>query len=475
MNGRVITIDPVTRIEGHAKITLYLDDFGEVKDALFHVTQFRGFEKLCEGRPFREMPSITARICGICPVSHLIASAKACDAILAVSIPETAANLRRIINLAQFIQSHALNFFHLSSPDLLLGMESDPVERNIFGVMKKFPTLAKDGIKLRKFGQQVIEWLGGKRIHPAWVVPGGVNQPLSPELQDKILEKIPEMKGITQRTLDWFKKSLDDYSEEIRTFANFPSLFMGLVNEKKEFAHYDGTLRFVDGSGRIAADGIKAVDYQNFIGESVDPWTFLKSPYYKPLGYPEGIYRVGPLARLNIIERCGTTLADQEWAEFKALGRGSVLSSFHYHYARLIEILLGLEIIEKLLVDPKILSKHVRAHAAVNNMEGIGISEAPRGTLIHHYRVDENGLMKSANLIIATGHNNLAMSKGIKQVAKHFVDGKNLKEGMLNRVEAVVRAFDPCLSCSTHAIGQMPLHIDLVDSSGHVVDQVKRD
>lgn len=473
-NGNVITIDPVTRIEGHAKISIYLDDRGEVHDALFHVTQFRGFEKLCEGRPFTEMPSVMARICGICPVSHLVASAKACDSIMAVSIPETAANLRRVINLAQLVQSHALNFFHLCSPDLLLGMESDPKQRNIFGVMQKHPDLAKDGIKLRKFGQQVIEWLGGKRIHPAWVVPGGVNQSLSEELRDKILSQIPEMKGITQRTLDWFKKSLDDYSEEVRTFANFPSLFMGMVNKDNELAHYDGTLRFVDGAGRIVADHVNPKDYHEYIGEAVEPWTYLKSPYYLPMGYPEGIYRVGPLARLNIVERCGTILADQEWAEFRALGRGAVLSSFHYHYARLIEILFGLEKIENLLNHPEILSKHVRAHAAVNNMEGIGVSEAPRGTLMHHYKVDENGLMKWANLIIATGHNNLPMNRGVKQVAKHFVEGKNLNEGMLNRVEAVIRAFDPCLSCSTHAIGQMPLQIELVDEEGTVVDTLAR-
>jgi NAD-reducing hydrogenase large subunit len=472
--GKVITIDPVTRIEGHAKISLYLDDQGEVHDAMFHVTQFRGFEKLCEGRPFSEMPSVMARICGICPVSHLVASAKACDNIMAVSIPETAANLRRIINLAQLVQSHALNFFHLCSPDLLLGMDADPAERNIFGIMQKYPDLAKDGIALRKFGQQVIELLGGKRIHPAWVVPGGVNQPLSEELRDKMLYKIPQMKGIAQRTLDWFTKSLDDYTEEIRTFANFPSMFMGLVNPQKELAHYDGTLRFVDSAGKIVADTINQRDYRKFIGEAVESWTYLKSPYYLPKGYPGGMYRVGPLARLNIIEKCGTPLADQEWAEFRSLGRGAVLSSFQYHYARLIEILYGLEKIENLLTDKKILSKHVRAYAAVNNMEGIGISEAPRGTLIHHYKVDENGLMKWANLIIATGHNNLAMNKGVKQVAKHFVDGNNLKEGMLNRVEAVIRAFDPCLSCSTHAIGQMPLQIDLINSEGTLVDQIKR-
>jgi NAD-reducing hydrogenase large subunit len=470
-----IVIDPVTRIEGHAKIILQLDDTGSVQDAQFIVTQFRGFEKLCEGRPFREMPSLMARICGICPVSHLIASAKACDELLAVRIPETAANLRRIMNLAQIVQSHALSFFHLSSPDLLLGMDSDPAQRNIIGVLRANPDLAKSGIQLRQFGQQIIEWLGGKRIHPAWVVAGGVNEPLSPELRERILKTIPNAMAIARRTLDWFKRSLDQYNEEIRTFANFPSLFLGIVTDNKELAHYDGKVRVVGAAGNIVAENLDATKYHEYIGEAVEPYSFLKSPYYKPMGYPNGIYRVGPLARLNIVDRCGTPLADQELAEFRALERGAVLSSFHYHYARLIEIIYGIERIEMLLNDKNILSSHVRALARPNAFEGVGVSEAPRGTLIHHYKIDEDGLMQWANLIIATGHNNLAMNRGVLQVAKHFVDGKNLQEGMLNRVEAVIRAYDPCLSCSTHALGKMPLQIQLVDASGGVLDELRRD
>ncbi|MBN2327803.1 MAG: Ni/Fe hydrogenase subunit alpha [Candidatus Omnitrophica bacterium] len=472
--AKQLVIDPVTRIEGHAKITLQLNEDGRVEDAMFHVTQFRGFEKLCEGRPFTEMPSLMARICGICPVSHLMSSSKACDAVMAVSIPETAANLRRVMNLAQFVQSHALSFFHLCSPDLMLGMDADPGDRNIFGMMAKFPELTQNGVRLRKFGQQVIEWLGGKRIHPAWVVPGGVNEPLSTELRDRILEQIPDMLSIIKKTLEQYKRSLEGYHEETRTFANFPSLFMALVNPQNEFAHYDGKLRFVDGSGRIVADGIEANQYSDYIAEAVEPWTYLKFPYYKPIGYPDGIYRVGPLARLNVIENCGSPLANQEWAEFRSLGRGVVLSSFHYHYARLIEIVYSLEKIQMILDDPKILNKHVRAHAGVNNLEGVGISEAPRGTLIHHYKVNEDGLMTHANLIIATGHNNLAMNRGVLQVARHYVDNKKLKEGMLNRVEAVVRAFDPCLSCSTHAVGKMAFQIQLRDAGGLIVDEIQR-
>ncbi len=473
--SKQLVIDPITRIEGHAKITLQLNEDGRVEDAMFHVTQFRGFEKLCEGRPFSEMPALMARICGICPVSHLMASAKACDAILAVSIPKTAANLRRVMNLAQYVQSHALSFFHLSSPDLLLGMDTDPAERNIVGMLTKYPDLTKDGIRLRKIGQQIIEWLGGKRIHPAWVVPGGVNEPLSVELRDKILEQLPDALKIIKRTLEWFKRSLDNYQEEIRTFANFPSLFMALVNPQNEFAHYDGFLRFVDASGRIVADKIKPTEYADYIAEAVEPWTYLKFPYFKPIGYPDGIYRVGPLARLNVIENCGSPLANQEWAEFRSLGRGVVLSSFHYHYARLIEILYALEKMQLLLEEPSILNKHVRAFAGTNNLEGVGISEAPRGTLIHHYKVNEDGLMTHANLIIATGHNNLAMNRGVLQVARHYVDDKKLQEGMLNRVEAVIRAFDPCLSCSSHAVGKMALQIQLRDVDGSVVDELRRE
>ncbi len=471
---QTVVIDPVTRIEGHSKITIQLDDHGVVQDAHFHVTQFRGFEKLCEGRPFYEMPALMARICGICPVSHLIASAKACDAILAVRIPETAEKLRRIMNLAQIVQSHALSFFHLSSPDFLLGMDSDPAKRNIFGVAAHSPELARDGVRLRKFGQEIIELLGGKRIHPAWVVPGGVSEPLKVEYRDQILKSIPEAKEIVVRTLAWFKRQLENYREEIRTFANFPSMFMALTKDDGNLAFYKGWLRLVDADGEIVQDHIDPADYEEYIGEAVEPWSYLKSPYYKPMGYPKGMYRVGPLARLNMAKRCGTPLADQELAEFRELERRFVLSSFYYHYARLIEALFAVEKIEAYLEEPEILGKHVRAYAGPNNYNGVGASEAPRGTLIHNYKIDESGLITHANLIIATGHNNLAMNRGVLQVAKHFIKGRTIPEGMLNRVEAVIRCYDPCLSCSTHAMGQMRLHLELRDVDGQVLSEVKR-
>lgn len=469
--GRQITIDPVTRIEGHGKITLQLNDTGEVENAHFHVTQLRGFEKFVEGRPFHEMPSLMARICGICPVSHLIASAKACDALMAVRIPSVAKDLRRIMNHAQIAQSHALSFFYLSSPDLLLGMDADPAQRNILSMVQVNPDLARDGVKLRQYGQQIIELLGGKRIHPAWVVPGGVSEPLTEEKRDQILLIVPDAIARVRRTLDWFKGVLDKFAEEIRIFANFPTLFMGTVSEENQLSMYEGFLRFVDANGRLIADNLKPEDYQQYIGEAVEPHSYLKSPYYKPFGYVAGMYRVGPLARLNVVDHCGTPLADAELTEFRRQDRRS---SFHFHYARLIEMLYVFERIEKLLLKPHILDKHVRAYAAPNSFEGVGASEAPRGTLIHHYHIDEHGIMTGANLIIATGHNNLAMNRGVLEAAKHFVRGDKLTEGMLNRVEAVIRAYDPCLSCSTHAVGQMPLHVQLVNPNGDVLDELVR-
>lgn len=471
---KTIVIDPVTRIEGHSKITLQLDEHGQVHDAQFHVTQFRGFEKFCEGRPFTEMPSLMARICGICPVSHLIASAKACDALLAVKIPPTADKLRRIFGMAQVVQSHALSLFHLSSPDLLLGMDADPAKSNLFGVLEKNPQLARDGIALRKFGQQIIERLGGKRIHPAWVVPGGVSDPLSETDRDAILKTIPEALAIAERTIEWFKSTIEGFRQEIACFGNFPSLFLAIVKPGGGLTFYDGKIRVVDSSGSLIANDLDPANYAEYLGEKVEPWSYLKSAYYKPKGYPDGIYRVGPLARLNVADRCGTPRADQELAEFQELQRTAILSSFHYHHARLVEILYCVERLEQLLNDPDILSKHVRAIARPNALEGTGVAEAPRGTLFHHYKIDDQGLMRWANLIIATGQNNLAMNKSVLQVAKHFVKADKITHGMLNRVEAVIRAYDPCLSCSTHAVGHMALKIQLLSPDGAVIDEVAR-
>ena len=471
-----ITIDPVTRVEGHGRITIQLDEEGGVADARLHVTQVRGFEKFCEGRPYTEMPSLMARVCGICPVSHLVASAKACDEIMAVRIPAAGARLRRVLHLAQTVQSHALSFFHLSSPDLLLGMDADPAERNIFGVLAEHPELARGGIELRKFGQQVIEALGGDRVHPDGIVPGGVRSPLTAEQRDAFLARIPESLAFVQRTLELCIGIEDRFRQEIESFASFPSLFLGTVTPDGSLELYDGTLRFVDETGGVVADGIAAPDYGEWIGEAVEPWSYLKLPYFKPRGYPDGMYRVGPLARLNAAERCGTPRADEAFQAFREVDGGAVAhSSFHFHRARLIEALYALETLESLLRHEDALDPRVRARAGVNALEGVGIAEAPRGTLIHHYRVDDDGLITWANLIIATGHNHLAINRGVLQVARSFVRGERIEEGALNRVEAVVRAFDPCLSCSTHAVGQMPLRLELVGPQGAVLHEVRRD
>lgn len=469
--GKVITIDPVTRIEGHSKITIHLDDKGEVEEALFHVTQLRGFEKFAEGRPFHEMPSLMARICGICPVSHLVASAKACDMLMAVRIPPTAVKLRKILNLAQIAQSHALSFFYLSSPDLLLGMDADPKQRNLLGVAEANPTLARNGIRLRQMGQQIIETLGSKRIHPGWVVGGGVSNPLSVEDRDKILKTLPEAIKIAEETLQWFILQLDRFSEEIKVFANFPALYMGLVGPQGEIETYDGWIKVVDDDQNAIVEKLESEKYKTIIDEVNTPHSYLKSPYFKALGYPDGVYRVGPLARLHMASRCGTPRADKALSVFKQIPHRS---SFYYHYARLIEIIYAFEKIEELLQDSEILDQHVRAVAGANAHEGFGVSEAPRGILMHHYKIDSDGLITYADLIIATGHNNLAMNKGITQASKHYIKGEKIADGALNRIEAVIRTFDPCLSCSTHAFGQMPLQLQLLDSTGALLDEVRR-
>lgn len=478
-----ITIDPVTRIEGHAKISIYLDDAGEVSDAHFHVTEFRGFEKFCEGRPFWEMPGITPRICGICPVSHLLASAKTGDRILSVTLPPSAEKLRRMMNLGQIMQSHALSFFHLSSPDFLLGWDSDPAKRNVFGLMATNPDLARSGIALRQLGQEIIAHLGGQKIHPAWAVPGGVRQGLSEDGREQIRAKLPKAQETILNAIALFKTVLETHQAEAKIFGNFPSLFMGLVSKEGLWEHYDGVLRFVDSAGNLIADNLDPSRYHEYIGEAVQPDSYLKSPYYKPLGFPDqdqscrienGMYRVGPLARLNVCDRMGTPLADQELQEFRQRGGSTVNASFFYHYARLIEILAAIERIQIMVDDPTLNNPPLRAEADVNQLEGVGVSEAPRGTLFHHYQVDERGLLKRVNMIIATGQNNLAMNRTVAQIARHYIHGTDIPEGMLNRVEAGIRAFDPCLSCSTHAAGQMPLHVQLFNVEGTVVNETWR-
>jgi len=469
-----IVIHPVTRIEGHAKISIYVDAAGEVESAQFHVTEFRGFEKICEGRPFHEMPGLMSRVCGICPVSHVIASSKAGDGLLGVDPPPAAVLQRRLLNYAQVLQSHALSFFHLSSPDLLLGLDSPPEKRNIFGLVEREPDFIRRGIRLRQFGQRVIELAGGKRVHPVWGAPGGVLHPLTKEARDEMAGWITESIDSLQMALGRLKSLLDSLQEEIQHLGNFPSLFLGTVTHDGGLEYYDGVIRIVDSEGNIVADRLDPQRYNTFIEEASEEWTYVKFAYYKPLGYPGGKYRVGPLARLNVAQHAGTPRADREMREFKQRSRGAVCESFHYHLARLIEMLHSVERIEELLNDPELLGEDVRARALPNRKEAVGSCEAPRGTLFHHYTVDHDGTMRKANLVIATGQNNQAMNMAVEQAARRFVRPGQLSEGMLNRVEAAIRCFDPCLSCSTHAIGQMPLIVELRDRSGRVLERIER-
>jgi NAD-reducing hydrogenase large subunit len=469
-----ILIHPVTRIEGHAKISIWVNDAGDVESAQFHVTEFRGFEKICEGRPLHEMPGLMARVCGICPVSHVVASSKAGDALLGVEVPPAAVKQRRLATYAQVLQSHALSFFHLSSPDLLLGMDAEIAKRNVFGVIEQDVAFARRGIRLRQFGQRVLELVGGKRIHPGWSVPGGVQTAVTAAVRDEIAAWVPEALESMAIALDRMKSIMDSFREEIEHIGNFPSLFLGTVTHDGALEYYDGVIRIVDGEGNTVADGLDPLRYPTYLAEASEEWSFMKFPFYKPLGYPGGQYRVGPLARLNVAKSAGTPRAERELREFKHRANGAVCQSFHYHLARLIEMLHSVERIEEIVADPELLSEDVRTKALPNRREGIGSCEAPRGTLFHHYFVDADGLVRKANLLIATSQNNLAMNRAVEQTAKHFVLPAQLREGMLNRVEAAIRCYDPCLSCSTHAIGQMPLIIEVRRRSGELLDRVER-
>jgi NAD-reducing hydrogenase large subunit len=471
---KTILINPVTRIEGHAKITIHLDDAGEVSDARFHVVEFRGFEKFCEGRYFAEMCQITPRTCGICPVSHLLASAKACDAILGVEIPRPAKMLRELMHMGQIIQSHALSFFHLSAPDLLLGFDSDPATRNVMGLIAAQPDIARKGIRLRKFGQELIKATGGRKIHADFPVPGGVNKAMTEAERDVMLAGLPEAYEYTRFALDLLLSYHQQHLHEVESFASFDSNYAGLVQPDGALELYDGNLRFSDPHGDIIHDQVNPSRYLDYIREASEGWSFMKFPFIQKMGYPQGMYRVGPLARVNICTKIATPKANAELKLWRSNGHPVRTSSFFYHWARLIEIMYGLERAEQLLRDPEITSTDIMVHGNPQNDEGVGVIEAPRGTLIHHYWVDKTGRVEKVNLIVATGHNNLAMNRAVRAVAKKYVKSQRLQEGMLNRVEAAIRCYDPCLSCATHAVGKMPMVVELCDAEGRVVQTVKR-
>lgn len=474
MGSQKITIEPVTRIEGHAKVTIRLNDAGEVERAYLHINEFRGFEKFCEGRMVFEMPLITPRICGICPVSHHLAAAKAADDVLGSPPPRPASLLRELMHMGQVIQSHGMHFFELAGPDLLLGFDADPAIRNVVGVVQANPELAVKAVQLRKWGQEIISILGGRRIHPNFAVPGGVNKALSSEEREKILTDADKSISTIQIGLQVMKAWAQANMEDINKFGVFPTGYFGLVTPQNSLELYDGNIRLIDRNGGQLElfDGRNYLDY---IAEHVESWSYLKFPYYKKMGWPGGVYRVGPLGRLNASEQIDTPLANAEHKIFKAINNGKpVENTLYYHYARLIECLFAAEKVKVLLDDPDILSREILNTRQNPQPSGVGVIEAPRGTLFHHYWIKPNGQIERVNLIVATGHNNWAMSNAVDSVAKTYIKGGVVQEGMLNRVEAAVRAHDPCLSCSTHAIGQMPIVMEVFDQSGNLIQTISR-
>jgi len=476
MVSQKITIEPVTRIEGHAKITIHMkEDNQSVDHAYLHVNEFRGFEKFCEGRMVFEMPLITPRICGICPVSHHLAAAKAGDAVLGAPPPRPASLLRELMHMGQIIQSHGMHFFELAGPDLLLGFDSNPATRNVVGLVQNAPEITVKAVQLRKYGQEIIRILGGRRIHPTFAVPGGVNKALSASDRELILAGLDQAIETTQLGIsimkDWAAKNMED----IQKFAVFPTGYFGLITEENGLELYDGNLRLISSAGD-QLERFPASNYLDFIGEHVENWSYLKFPFYKKLGWPAGVYRVGPLGRLNIIDKIDTPLANEEFKAYKQINDGKPIeNTLYYHYSRLIETLFAAERVKVLLDDPDVLSKDILNTRHNFQGEGVGVIEAPRGTLIHHYWANENGQIKKLNLIVSTGHNNYAMSKAVDMVAKTYVKGPVIHEGLLNRVEAAVRAHDPCLYCSTHAVGQMPMIVDVVDAAGTTIQTLKRE
>ena len=478
-----IVIDPVTRVEGHGKVTIHLDEENHVKDAFFHIVEFRGFERFIQGHPYWEAPVLVQRLCGICPVSHHLAAAKAIDQIVGLepedlSVP--AQKIRKLLHFGQVFQSHALHFFYLASPDLLFGYNAAPDKRNVVGVAVEYPELAKKGILMRKFGQEIIKMVAGKRIHGISASPGGVHKRiLATErayfLDGKEIPSVQTMIEWTKEIIEFIKAYHVKNKKWLNEFAVYPSGHLGLVDKKTGFLElYDGYLRAIDAEGNRTLDDIPNDTYQSYFYEAVEKWSYLKFPYLKHIGKEKGWNRVGPLARLNVCEGISTPLAAYEWLLFKEANSGKVNNKTMYsHWARLIEMLYCAEMMRDLLEDDDLLSNDLSRRGKRRN-QGIGIIEAPRGTLIHHYEVDDKDRITRCNLIVSTTHNNEPMNRAVRWVAEHVIDGRSeIPESMLNQVEVAIRAYDPCLSCATHALGQMPLEISLFDAYGNLID-VKR-
>jgi NAD-reducing hydrogenase large subunit len=474
-----ITIEPVTRVEGHGKVTILLDDNKEVTDAFLHIVEFRGFERFIQGHPYWEVPLLVQRMCGICPVSHHLAAAKAIDQLVGVDpvdLTPTARKIRKLLHFGQIFQSHALHFFYLASPDLLFGVDAPFEQRNVFNVAKADRDLARKGILMRKFGQEIIRALAGKRIHGITAVPGGVHKVFTMEERDYFLDgvEIPNIDTMIEWSREMIEFMKGYYAKNkawLDEFAAYPSGHLGLVGPDGAMELYDGNLRAVDSMGNETLN-IPANDYHYHFAEDVEKWSFLKFPYLKHIGREKGWNRVGPLGRINVCSHIPTGYAEQERAIFAAVTEGKPNNmTMHTHWARLIEILHCAEKIKELLMDDEILGNDLIVEGE-KRQEGIGIIEAPRGTLIHHYHTDDKGMITKCNLIVSTTHNNDAMNKAVRWVAKKVLNKQpEITEGMLNQVEVAIRAYDPCLSCATHALGKMPLKVELVDPNGNIIDE----
>jgi NAD-reducing hydrogenase large subunit len=473
---RRVAIEPVTRVEGHGKVTILLDEDNHVHQVRLHIVEFRGFEAFIEGRPYTEVPVTVQRLCGICPVSHHLAAAKAMDVIAGYGpLTPTAEKLRRLLHCGQIVQSHALHFFHLASPDLLLGFESEVAKRNIVGVAAAFPDLAKQGILTRKFGQEVIRHIVGKRIHGTGCIPGGMNKALTAAERDILRGDIDQIVAWSREAVGLVRRLHDTQPEFYDRFGESRANMMGLVDADGGLDFYHGGLRAKDADGKTILDHADYSTYRKLLGEQIKPWSYMKFPYIRSLGGERGWYRVGPLARVQIADFLPSPQAEEERKTFRAAGGGKpVHGALLYHWARMIEMLCAAELLRDLLDDPDIVGADLMADKGPWREEGIGVIEAPRGTLIHHYRVNEDDLVSFCNLIVSTTNNNQAMNEAIRVVATQFLDGRELTEGLLNHIEVALRAYDPCLSCATHALGEMPLEVELVDADGALVSRVRK-
>jgi NAD-reducing hydrogenase large subunit len=470
-----VVIEPVTRVEGHGKVTLLQDEDNRICQARLHIVEFRGFEKFIQGRPYWELPVLVQRLCGICPVSHHLAAAKATDQLIgADELTPTAEKIRRLMHYGQTLQSHALHFFHLSSPDLLFGFDDAVPHRNIVGVIQDHPEIAKQGVLMRKYGQEVIRVTAGKRVHGTGAIPGGVNKSLSDDERRYLLKDVDQMIEWAESAVQLMKRIFMQNADYHYSFARVDANTLGLIRADGAFEIYHGGLRAKDANGEVIFDQVDYRSYEDVLREEVKPWSYMKFPFIAELGPERGWYRVGPLARVNNCDRFDMPLAEQERHDFMAAGEGKPLqAALATHWARLIELLYCTEAIKELLPDPDIQGTELRVHGNMRP-KGIGVLEAPRGTLFHHYEIDEDGLVRKANLIVSTTNNNQAMNESIRQVASTYLDGRELTEPLLNQVEVAIRAYDPCLSCATHAVGKMPLEIELVDATGEVVDRIHK-